>query len=211
MTLSNAETGRLVRRAIDGDTAATEELLVRYRPQLKRMVAIRLNPMLRARFDPSDVVQSVLAEAAQKMTVALKNEPERFYPWLRQLAWDRLARIYRDHVRMQKRSVGREEPHWQAQVADESMLQLADQLAARQLGPHSHAVRNETRARVRTALTQLPPNDREVLVLRFLEGLDITDTAAALSISESAVKSRQFRAIRRLGQLLDDLAQEDPS
>jgi RNA polymerase sigma-70 factor, ECF subfamily len=211
MTASSEVTEHLVRRAIGGDRVATEELLGRYRPQLRRMVAIRLDPLLRARFDPSDVVQSVLAEAARKMMVALNNEPERFYPWLRQLAWDRLARLYRDHVRTEKRSVDREEPNWQAQVADDSMLQLADQLAARQLGPHSLAVREETRGRVRTALTRLPATDREVLVLRFLERLDITDTAAALGISESAVKSRQFRAIRRLGQLLHGLLREGQS
>jgi DNA-directed RNA polymerase specialized sigma24 family protein len=45
-------------------------------------------------------------------------------------------------------------------------------------------------------------------VLRFLEQLNITDTAAALGISESAVKSRQFRAIERLGKLLSDLRTE---
>ena len=39
------------------------------------------------------------------------------------------------------------------------------------------------------ALAELAPQDREVLVLRFLEQLNIEDTAAALGISESAVKS----------------------
>lgn len=208
MSSSSMETGRLIRRAIEGSESATDQLLARYRSQLKRMVAIRMDPRLKARFDPSDVVQSVLAEAAQKMMVALNYQADSFYPWLRQLAWDHLARLHRDHVHTQKRSVGREAPHWQAEVSDQSMLQLADQLAARESGPHSHAVRNETRSLVRTALVKLPANDREVLVLRFLEKLDVKDTAAALGISESAVKSRQFRAVERLGRLLNGLRQE---
>jgi RNA polymerase sigma-70 factor (subfamily 1) len=208
MSSSNMETSRLIRRAIEGDASATNLLLDRYRSQLKRMVAIRMDPRLKARFDPSDVVQSVLAQAAQKMMVSLNNQPDNFYPWLRQLAWDHLTRLHRDHVHTQKRSVGREEPRWQAEVSDQSMLQLAEQLAARQPGPHSNAVREEARLRVRTALIELPSGDREVLVLRFLEKLNVEDTAAALGISESAVKSRQFRAVERLGHLLSDLQQE---
>ena len=209
MNPSSAETRRLVVRAIDGERSAMDELLACFRSQLRRMVAIRMDSRLKARFDPSDVVQIVLAQAAQKM-VSFQNPPEQFYPWLRQLAWDELARLHRDHIRTKRRSVSREEGDWQG-VADESMMQLADRLATQQLGPGSRLVRKELRARVQTALTQLPPQDREVLVLRFLEQLNTADTAAALGISESAVKSRQFRAVERLGKLLSDLRAEGHS
>jgi RNA polymerase sigma-70 factor (ECF subfamily) len=210
MNPSSADTRRLVVRAIDGDRSAIEELLACYRPQLRRMVAVRMDSRLRARFDPSDVVQIVLAEAAQKM-VSFQHAPEQFYPWLRQLAWDELARLHRDHIRTKRRSVSREADDWQGQAADESMMQLADHLAVQQLGPGSRLVHKELRARVRAALDQLAPQDREVLMLRFLEQLGISDTAVALGISESAVKSRQFRAIERLGKLLSDLRAEDQS
>ena len=107
MNLSSAETRRLVARAIDGEESARDELLACYRPQLRRMVAVRMDSRLKARIDPSDVVQIVLAEAAQKM-VSFRNTPEKFYPWLRQLAWDELARLHRDHIQAKKRSVARE-------------------------------------------------------------------------------------------------------
>jgi RNA polymerase sigma-70 factor (ECF subfamily) len=208
MNPSSAETRRLITRALQGDRQSIEQLLAHYRPQLRRMVAVRMDSRLKARLDPSDIVQSVLAEAAQKM-VAFQQEPEHFFPWLRQLAWDELARLHRDHIRTKKRSVSREEDDWRGQAADESMMQLADRLATQQLGPGSRLIHKELRARVRAALDQLAPQDREVLVLRFLEQLDISDTAAALGISESAVKSRQFRAIERLGKLLSDLRSEE--
>jgi RNA polymerase sigma-70 factor (ECF subfamily) len=204
MNPSSAENRRLVVRAIDGEESARDELLACYRPQLRRMVAVRMDSRLKARIDPSDVVQIVLAEAAQKM-VSFRNTPEQFYPWLRQLAWDELARLHRDHIQAKKRSVAREEDHWKNRIADESVLQLAEHLATEQLGPGSRLVREELRDRVQAALAQLAPQDREVLVLRFLEQLNIEDTAAALGISESAVKSRQFRAVDRLGNLLSDL------
>jgi RNA polymerase sigma-70 factor (ECF subfamily) len=207
MNPSSAETRRLIVRALQGDRQSIEALLAHYRPQLRRMVSVRMDSRLKARLDPSDIVQSVLAEAAQKM-VAFQQEPEQFFPWLRQLAWDELARLHRDHIRTKKRSVSREEDDWRGQAADESMMQLADRLATQQLGPGSRLIHKELRARVRAALDQLAPQDREVLVLRFLEQLGISDTAAALGISEAAVKSRQFRAIERLGKLLSDLRSE---
>lgn len=203
MDLSAEGTAQLIRRANQGDRSAIETLLAHFRPQLRRMVAVRMDSRLKARFDPSDVAQSVLAEAAQKM-VSFQQPPEQFYPWLRQLAWDELARLHRDHVRTKKRSINREQDDWRDGAADESVLQLADHFAARQLGPSSRLVREESRERVRAALERLQPPDREVLVLRFLEQLNITDTAAALGITEAAVKSRQFRAVERLGKLLAD-------
>ncbi|MBA3484576.1 MAG: sigma-70 family RNA polymerase sigma factor [Pirellulales bacterium] len=57
---------------------------------------------------------------------------------------------------------------------------MADQLAVKQLGPCSQVVHQELRARVRAALEQLAEQDREVLVLSFLEQLSISDAAAAL-------------------------------
>ena len=191
MDFSSAGTRKLVIRAIAGSRSAVEQLLIDCRPHLKRMVAVRMDSRLKARLDPSDVVQTVLAEAAQKM-VTLRQSPEQFFPWLRQLAWDELARLRRDHIHTQKRSVTREQNDWQGQVADDSMLELADRLAARQLGPGSRLVHKEIRARVQAALAQLEPPDREILVLRFLQQLDITSAAAVLGLTVAAVKSRQF-------------------
>ena len=45
--------------------------------------------------------------------------------------------------------------------------------------------------------------DREVLVLRFLEHLDAREVAAVLEITENAAKLRQFRALDRLGRLME--------
>ena len=90
MDFSSAETRKLVIQAIAGNRSAVEQLQFDCRPQMKRIVAVRMDSRLKARFDPSDVVQSVLAEAAQKM-VTFQQSPEQFFAWLRQLAWDELC------------------------------------------------------------------------------------------------------------------------
>src|SRR5262245_15556504 len=86
MTVPQPDTD-LLRRAGQGDPAARDELLRRYRPRLRQLVALRLDPRLAARIDPSDVVQETLAEASGKLAAYLRQQPLPFYPWLRQLAW----------------------------------------------------------------------------------------------------------------------------
>jgi RNA polymerase sigma-70 factor (ECF subfamily) len=196
------DTEVLLDQAGKGDAFACEQLLVRHRDRLRRMVAFRLDRRLAARVDASDVVQEALADAARKLPDYLRSRPLPFYPWLRQLAWERLVELHRRHVLAQKRSVTREEGQ-ALPLADESALELANRLLARGAGPVGQLLRDELRDRVQAVLAELPPRDREVLVLRHLEQLSIRDIAAVLDLSEGAVKSRHLRALQRFRDLLE--------
>src|SRR5262249_27555403 len=119
----------LLERAAQGDAAAGEELLAQHRRRLRQMIAVRMDPRLGRRLDPSDVVQEVLAEAWCKLPSYLQKRPLPFYPWLRQLAWDCLVRLQEKHVRVQKRSVRREE-EVDIHLSDASVVALAHRLVA---------------------------------------------------------------------------------
>jgi RNA polymerase sigma-70 factor (ECF subfamily) len=194
--MTTADTEYLLERAAAGDGAAREQLLQHHRRRLGRMVAVRFDPRLAARVDPSDVVQETLAEAAANLDRYLRERPLPFYPWLRQLAQRRLIALYRRHVQARRRSVTREVGP--PGLPDHSALALADRLFARTSSPSAGLRRQERRDRVRAALAALPEPDREVLVLRILEALPTRETAAVLGISEVAVRSRQVRALDRL-------------
>lgn len=207
MSDTPSETDKLLSRAAEGDPSARQQLLVRHRDRLQRMVAVRMDRRLAVRFDPSDVVQDVLAEANRELSDYLRRRPVPFYPWLRQLAWDRLVDLHRRHVAAAKRSVTREVPTMA--LPDESMVALADRMFARGSSPSDHAIRQETRDRVRAAISQLAERDREILVLRHLEQLSTGQTASVLGITEAAVKARHVRAIERLDCLLRAEKEED--
>jgi RNA polymerase sigma-70 factor (ECF subfamily) len=199
------DTEELLRRAGRGDPRARGALLDRHRARLRRMVALRLDPRLAARVDPSDVVQETLAEAGRRLDDYLKDRPLPFYPWLRQIAADRLADEHRRHIGAARRSLRREEPPG---LPGGSALELADRLLDRGVGPSEAARREELRDRVRAALDGLPDRDREVLVLRHLEQLLVREIAAVLGITEGAVKVRHLRALQRLRAALDGDAPE---
>jgi RNA polymerase sigma-70 factor (ECF subfamily) len=203
MASNEPDTDGLLDRAGRGDRAARQQLLMRRRGRLQKMVAAHLDRRMAARVDPSDVVQEVLADAAERLPEYLARRPLPFYPWLRQFAFDRLVELHRRHVGAGKRSVTREEPDVLL-LPDESVVQLAGRLADLSASPSRHALREELRGRVRAALGRLAAADREVLVLRHLEQLPTAEAAAVLGIGERAFKSRHLRALQRLRALLED-------
>jgi RNA polymerase sigma-70 factor (ECF subfamily) len=209
MAPADPDTEELLKRVARGERAAEGQLLERHRARLRDMIALRFDRRLRPRVDPSDVLQDALAEAARKLADYVRTRPLPFYPWLRQLALERLVQMHRWHVRTRKRSVVREEIG--LPLPDESAFQLADRLAAQGSSPSDRLHRTEQRERVRTALSRLGERDREVLVLRYLEHLSTREIAAIMGLAESGVKTRQLRALQRLRDLLDDdLAEETP-
>jgi RNA polymerase sigma-70 factor (ECF subfamily) len=162
-----------------------------------------MDPRLNARVDPSDVVQDVLMEASRAFEDFVRERPLPFYPWLRQLAWQRLYDLHVRHVRSQKRSTTREAAGGMG-LSDESAMELARQVVASDTSPSRQVFREELRYRVQDALSRMSDLDREVLVMRYLEQLSAKEIAAIIDVSESAVNMRHLRALRRLRGLLQD-------
>jgi len=171
------------------------------------VIDLRMDRRLAGRMDSADVVQDIFATAVRKLPTYLRDRPLPFYPWLRQIAWDRLTELHRRHVQARRRSVSREE-HWEPLLPDESAAELAECLLARSSSPSARLQREELRQRVRIALVQLAGPDREVLVLRHLEQLSLAEIAAVLGITEGAAGKRHLRALERLRGLLGDVVSE---
>lgn len=197
-----SETRELIDRAGEGDESARRHLLERYRDYLKRMVAARLDRRLAARVDPSDVVQETLAEAAKRLDDFLRERPLPFYGWLRGLARERVIDTHRRHVTAQRRSVTLE--RGDLGLPDVSADEIVRRLFASDTSPSNHLMREERHERLKAALASLPHRDREVVVMRHLEQLSTAEIAAAVGLSEPAVKSRLLRALLRMRDQMGD-------
>ncbi len=182
----------LLAEAARGDAEALGRLLDQHRERLRRMVAFRLDAHLAAHFDASDIVQEALADAVRKLPAYARDRPLPFYPWLHRLASERLVQARRRYRREQG-TVG-----W----PDTSTNLLVERFAASDPTPGHALILAEQRQRVRDALNELAPPDREILTLRYLDDLSFPEIAAILDIAEGAAKMRHLRALRRMHTLI---------
>lgn len=72
------------------------------------------------------------------------------------------------------------------------------------VGTEDEVIAGLTNDILMTTLAQLAPDQQECLVMRFLQGMSIAETASALQRSDGAVKQLQLRAVRNLAKLLPE-------
>jgi RNA polymerase sigma-70 factor (ECF subfamily) len=191
------ETCRLLKRVEAGDRHAFDQLFVRNRPDLLRVVEARLDPKIRTRVDSSDVVQETQLEAYRRLPDYLARRPMPFRLWLRRTAQERLLVARRRHVSAGWRAVTREVP-----LPDQSSLLLARPFLAPGSTPSQQFARRELVRRVSQAVARLPEDDQEILLLRTHEGMSNQEAAYVLGLDPATASKRHGRAVLRLHRLL---------
>ncbi len=203
-----SEIQMLLERLRDGaevDPAVRDAFWARHRDTLQRLIAMRLDPLIRRRADASDIVQGVLLEAHRRLPGYLSDPALPFHLWLRRIALDHIAVAHRRHRQAGCRSLDRERGPVGSSVSDDSrdapwsLGQIADSA----LTPGALAIRDEAAAQFREALGRLDPDDREILVLRYIEHMSNHEAAHALDLSPAAAGMRHLRALRRLKRVLE--------
>jgi RNA polymerase sigma-70 factor, ECF subfamily len=197
LATDSADTQYLLQQVCAGEPKAKEQLFARHRSFLRRFVAFRADPRLRARLDPSDLVQETQLEALRRLDDYLANPKLCFRLWLRQLAYDRLLQLRRRHLKAKRRNVERD-----VHLPEDSSVQLAQQLLSATPEPSVELVKTEVARRVREAVQQLPEADSEIVLLRNFEGLSNQEAAQLLDIKPATASQRYGRALIRLRDIL---------
>jgi RNA polymerase sigma-70 factor (ECF subfamily) len=198
-----AETEGLLRRAAQGDQEAWGQLLTRHRDRLRRLIALRLDPRLQSRVDPSDVLQEVYLEASARLPDYLRREEALpFFLWLRLTAGQRLAALHRHHLGREMRDAGQEVSLYRGTLPEASSAALAAQLLGHDTRPSEAAARAELKVRLQEALNSMDALDREVLALRHFEQLSTAEVGQVLDITPAAAGKRYVRALKRLRAIL---------
>jgi RNA polymerase sigma-70 factor, ECF subfamily len=190
---------------IPGDPQHFGALLAEHRPRLRRMVALRLDPRLHGRIDPSDVIQETYLEASARLREYLHKPTMPFFLWLRFLAGQKLVTLHRHHLGRQMRSAHREVSLYRGRLPEASSAALAAQLLGHETRPSEAAVRAELKVRLQEALNSMDPLDREILALRHFEQLSLAEAAEVLQVTESGACRRHMRALKRLKEILSSL------
>ena len=188
-------------------TDARNALMAKHRRSLERLVRMRMDRQVARRVDASDVVQDVLLEAHRRLDGFLADGSMPFHLWLRQLARDRIIDMHRRHRVAAKRSVDREQSlQGTARDGDDSGARLAASLKDAELTPAAATIRKELEAKFLAALDELSEDDRDLLLMRHIEGLGNSEVAQALGLSQPAAGMRHLRALRRLRKVLGEAA-----
>ena len=201
VTPDSAETKSLLEQARAGRGPAFDRIFERHRQSLHKLIEFRLEPKLSLRIDASDVVQETHVEALRRLPDYLDRQPMPFRLWLRKIAIERLLNLRRKHMESARKSVRRE-----VRLPDRSSIELARGLVASGVSPSTHVEKREQVRRVRRALDQFPSDDREVLLIRYVEGFSNKEAAYLLEISPDAPSKRHGRALLRIQKLLVDIS-----
>jgi RNA polymerase sigma-70 factor (ECF subfamily) len=194
------ETQELLLRIQGGDPHALDELFARHRAEVHRVVSRRLEPALRSRMDPSDVVQAAQLDAVERLTDFIERRPMPFRLWILRTTIQRLLKLRRQ-ARAARRDVARERPFPLA-AGSSGKQPEHDALHAAAMPPSGQAAAREKAERLHAALERLSEGDRMILSLRALDGLSYEDAGARLAIEPAAARKRYGRALLRLRALL---------
>src|SRR5262249_54651179 len=152
--------------------------LARYRALLKLQVRqLQLDPRFERRFDSSDLVQDAYENALAHFDQFRGQTEAELVKWLHAI----LANVANEAIRKaiaNKRDVGLE--HSLENALHDSSERLEKYFAAGQLSPSERAEKNEFLLSFAAAIEQLPKEQRDVVILRDLEGRSVNDIAEQL-------------------------------
>jgi RNA polymerase sigma-70 factor (ECF subfamily) len=176
--------------------------LERFRDYLRLLARAQLGPGIRAKLDPSDLVQQTLMRAhAAKDRFKYRSDAE-LGAWLRRILARQFANALRDLGRG-RRDATRERSLEAA--LDASSHQLEAVVAADISSPSQRADRNERILLLAGALAQLPEAQRDAVTLHHLQGLSVAEVAAHLGRTRASVVGLLSRGLKELRTLLSDL------
>ena len=182
-------------------SASKAEALEPFRRYLEVLARVHLDPRLRGKLDPADIVQQTLLRACAALPEVRSQSPEVLAAWLRKI----LARTLADtvkHYHRDRRDVNLERS-LEADL-DRSSCSLAGCVAADQTSPSLAAQRNEELLRLADALADLPEPQREVVILKHCRGQTLQQIADHLGRSVPSVASLLRRGLRHLREHLHD-------
>ncbi len=172
--------------AIAGDRASVEHVLRTIRPLVVRYCRARLGRSERTFASADDVAQ----EVCMAVLTSLSSYRDQGRPFLAFVYGIAAHKVIDAH-----RASGRNKSDPMSDVPDS--VAVAD-------GPEQRALQFETAGEMGRLLEVLPEKQREILVLRVVNGLSAEETAVAVGSTPGAVRVAQHRALARLRKAMSE-------
>jgi len=201
--MNDSSLSNLTIRAASRDADALGMLLQQLRPYLCILARRHMDGLVKARIDPSDVVQQTCLEAYRDRDAFRGTSERQLMAWIQQIRKNNVAQSLQTHIGVQKRSILCE----QTGVGADGRSILAS-LPGSRSSPSQRALRGELVVRLASEIEKLPEDQREAVRLRHLEGLSLAGLAQYFKRSESAVAGLVKRGLQTLRRQLTDVAED---
>jgi|EndMetStandDraft_8_1072994.scaffolds.fasta_scaffold28563_3 RNA polymerase sigma-70 factor (ECF subfamily) len=172
----------LVELARNGDSEAFGQLYDHYQASVYRFLYYRVGSVQLA----EDLTAETFFRALRSMS-SFRWQGKDFGAWLMTIA----RNLTTDHFKAGRTRL-------ESTTEDMSTLDTTAE------GPENAVLASLTNEALLEALSELPTEQRECLVMRFLQGLSIAETAEVLGRSAGAVKQLQLRGVRNLAKILPE-------
>lgn len=179
---------KIIEKVLGGDANAFEELVLKYEKTVYNL-ALR---MVGDRDDASDMTQEAFIKAYGSLS-SFRGD-SKFSVWIYRITTNVCLDFLRSKSRKQQVSLTVSDDDEDAQ------LDIPDPKA----DPEQQLMQKISMQSVEEGLKTLPDKQRQILVMRELGGMSYAEIGAALSLEEGTVKSRIFRARKRLCTFLLD-------
>ena len=186
----------LINEARTGDRAVLGELLDSYQNYLRLLARIEIGRRLQGKVDPSDIVQETFLEAHRQFPLFQGTAERQLAKWLRTILAGTMANVVRRYAGTQARDLRLERQL--AVDLDHSSCSLEQLLVDQRSSPSQQAMRGEQSLLVAAAMSRLPDDYQQVLVLRHLEGLTFPQVALRMERSVDSVEKLWLRGLTRL-------------
>ena len=199
----HSDADALIAEAREGVRESLGRLLEIYANYIRLIAAAHVGARLRVRVSPSDVVQETFLQASRTFDQFRGRTEAEFVAWLQRILASQLTHLYEKHMQAEKRDVRREVSLDEVGARlERSSARLASVLADDTASPSSCAEDHERAVMLADELAELPPNYRQVLLLRNLEGMSFAEVAEHMERSPGAVRMLWLRAVDSLRQRL---------
>ncbi len=187
--MTREQEAQIVGKVLAGDCNAFEKLVLEYEKNVYG-IALRMtgNPE-----DAADMTQEAFIKAYNSLS-GFRGD-SKFSVWLYRIVSNVCLDFLRSRNRRPAVSLSVEDDE-----GEETELDIADESQS----PEVLLERSLTRDSVRRGLDSLPPDYRQILLLREIQGLSYEEISQTLSLEVGTVKSRIFRARKRLCAFLTE-------
>ena len=194
----------LLRDAKAGDDAALGRLLDSYSRYFTLLARVQIGRRLQGKVDAADVVQETFLEAHRQIAQFRGGSEAEFTAWLRRILAGRLALVQRQFLGTRSRDIQLEQS-LEVELSQTSAM-LDGGLAASTSTPSQHVSKGEQARLLADALDRLPPDYREVIILRNLEGLSLGEVGARMNRTKDSCQKLWVRALTLLRGALENPA-----